>query len=230
MNSVLSRKKRITLLNSTKKAIVLEKLKTNKSDDVIAAEFNVDRSTVTKIIKNKETYLNYDENEPANKKSRIQNGSFHLIEKALFKWYVSAKSANIPLSYEILHEKALQFYAEFKSKNVPMKDKFEASRGWISNFLHRHNLSSKIMSGESESVDLNSIQDFKKKITSLVEKYEPCDVYNCDKAGLFYGIGPNRTIAAKDEQCKGFKKDKSRVTVLFTVNATGTAKIKPCIF
>ncbi|CAF0753425.1 unnamed protein product [Brachionus calyciflorus] len=80
MNSVLSRKKRITRLNSTKKAI----------------------------------------------------GMF-------------AKSANIPLSYEILHEKALQFYAEFKSKNVPMKDKFEATRGWISNFLHRHNLSSKIM-------------------------------------------------------------------------------------
>ncbi|RNA23830.1 hypothetical protein BpHYR1_039862 [Brachionus plicatilis] len=65
----MSRKKRTIILIVTKIAIVKEKLKTEKSDDDLATEFKIDRSTASKIIKEKEKYLNYKaENGPADKK------------------------------------------------------------------------------------------------------------------------------------------------------------------
>ncbi|CAF1086154.1 unnamed protein product [Brachionus calyciflorus] len=130
----------------------------------------------------------------------IQMRNHSLTIEALYKWYVAAKSANIPISNEIFHHKALGFYKDLFEKNVKLKDNFEASIGWISKLLERYGLESKVMNGE--------------------KKYDPNDIYSCDQAALFYRIGPNRTIVAKKDQCKGFKKDKSRVTVLST-NATG---------
>ncbi|CAF0934069.1 unnamed protein product [Brachionus calyciflorus] len=132
-----------------------------------------------------QNYLNRPD-EYVNKKSRIQNGYFYLVEEALYKWYVAAKSANIPISYEILHHEALEFYKDLLEKNVKLKDNFEASIGWIRKLLEQYGLAPKVMNGE--------------------KKYDPNDIYSCDEAALFYRIGPNRTIVTKKDQCKCFKK------------------------
>ena len=55
------------------------------------------------------------------------------------------------------------------------------------------------------------------------------NVYNADETGLFFRLGPNRTLATRNDKAKGIKKDKERVTVLLCCNATGTKKLKPFV-
>jgi hypothetical protein len=51
------------------------------------------------------------------------------------------------------------------------------------------------------------------------------DTFNMDESGLYYGQQP----VAWRERTAGNKKDKKRMTVALTVNATGTQQLKPII-
>jgi len=55
------------------------------------------------------------------------------------------------------------------------------------------------------------------------------NVYNADDTGLFFRLGPNKTLATKSDRAKGIKKDKERITVLLCCNSTGTKKVKPFV-
>ncbi|CAF0778558.1 unnamed protein product [Brachionus calyciflorus] len=222
-------RKRKKILNSTKVEIIKEKQKTNKSDYELAKMFEVDRSTITKILKKKETYLNENSTFKDGKKCRLQKGYFPLVEEALYDWVTVTRQNSIPIPVYILKEKALEFYNKLKNENIPMKDNFEASDGWVRNFLERFQLASKLFSGESESAAVQEIPKFIDKLKALLESYSPDNIYNADETGLFFRLGPNRTIAKKNENCKGSKKDKSRITILFAANVTGSNKVKPFV-
>lgn len=65
------------------------------------------------------------------------------------------------------------------------------------------------------------VSEIKRKIAS----YDLNDVYNMDETGLFYNLAPDTTIARC--QIEGSKKDKTRLTIAFTVNATGNDRFIP---
>ena len=96
-------------------------------------------------------------------------------------------------------------------------------------FQKRYNISSKIITGESESVPLEHVESGRKKLQELIALFDIENVYNADETGLFFRLGPNRTLATKNNRVKGTKKDKEQVTVLLCCNATGTKKIKPLV-
>ena len=54
----------------------------------------------------------------------------------------------------------------------------------------------------------------------MLAQYPPEDRFNINKIGLFYKIAPDKTIAQR--QLSGVKKNKSRLTVAFLTNETGT--------
>ncbi|UYV79359.1 hypothetical protein LAZ67_17002284 [Cordylochernes scorpioides] len=54
--------------------------------------------------------------------------------------------------------------------------------------------------------------------------YDPANIYNADETGLFFQLIPDRTLAHKDENCRGVKRMKQRITVLLCCNSTGTDK------
>ena len=60
-------------------------------------------------------------------------------------------------------------------------------------------------------------------------EYDLDDIYNADETGLFFRLAPDQTLATKDDQAKGCKKDKERITILFCCNASGKNKIKPFV-
>ena len=70
------------------------------------------------------------------------------------------------------------------------------------------------------------VNDFKERISGVLSKYEPKDVFNCDETGLFYRALPDRTLAQKGDKVKGGKQSKERLTVLFACSFTGE-KLKP---
>ena len=78
----------------------------------------------------------------ANKRTRIQESQFKLVEDAVSKWFLNARANSMPVSGIILQEKALSYYNQMKDDcNLP--DKFEASSGWLTNFKHRYNICEK---------------------------------------------------------------------------------------
>ncbi|UYV78592.1 hypothetical protein LAZ67_16002085 [Cordylochernes scorpioides] len=54
--------------------------------------------------------------------------------------------------------------------------------------------------------------------------YDPANIYNADETGLFFQLIPDLTLAHKDENCRGVKRMKQRITVLLCCNSTGTDK------
>ena len=85
------------------------------------------------------------------------------MEEALYKWFQSLRTQNIPVSQDVLREKAVIFYNKVRENGVQLP-KFEASKGWLEKFQKRYNISSKIITGESESVPLEHVESGRKKL------------------------------------------------------------------
>ncbi|CAJ0760132.1 4145_t:CDS:1, partial [Entrophospora sp. SA101] len=138
------RKQRTPLTLEDKITIIRKKANTSISDETLAREYNVDRSTISNIIRKKEDLLNVYSSAKTSelKKTRIQPGRFPVLEDALYKWFQGLCSQNIPVSQELLKTKALYFYNEAKNRGAQFPE-FEASRGWLENFQNRYGISSK---------------------------------------------------------------------------------------
>ena len=200
------------------------------SDNDLAKEYDVDRSTISSILRNKDkilqTYMNATPS--VINKTRMQTGKFPALEEALYKWFLGIRSQNIPVSQEMLRVKALHFYNEARNKGVYFSN-FEASQGWLENFQERYNISSKHIHGESESADLEQVNKGRESLQELLIGHDLNDIYNADETGLFFRLGPDQTLATKSDNAKGFKKDKERITVLLCCNASGTRKVLPFV-
>jgi hypothetical protein len=76
--------------------------------------------------------------------------------------------------------------------------------------------------GESAEVSVKSTDAWLESLPSLLEGYEPRDVYYADEAGLFFNVLPDRTLVYKGESFHGGKHSKDRLTVLLCVNSDGS--------
>ena len=101
----------------------------------------------------------------------------------------------LPISGPMLQEKALQFPKDLGNTE------FEASHGLLQSFHKRNNIAY-VKSGEKADVDIAIVEDSKKKLLTLLEGYNLCDIFNMDETGPFF-----RTT--KDKLC--IKKVKNAV-------------------
>ena len=93
------------------------------------------------------------------------------MEEALHKWFQSLRTQNIPVSQDVLREKAVIFYNKARENGAQLP-KFEASKGWLEKFQKRYNISSKIITGESESVPLEHVESGRKKLQELIALFD----------------------------------------------------------
>jgi hypothetical protein len=156
----IKKRKQRTPLSLEDKINIIKKKETgiNISDEILAREYNVDRSTISSIIRKKEDLLTTYSNAKTSelKRTRIQPGRFPVLEDALYRWFQGLRSQNIPVSQELLKKKVMYFYNEVKNKGVQFPE-FEASRGWLENFQNRYEISSKNVTGESQSANLENV-------------------------------------------------------------------------
>ena len=99
--------------------------------------------------------------------------------------------------------------------------RFKASNGWLQSFKARHNLKMLTVCVESASVPQGTVEAWHSRVKDLVIGYVPKNIWNTDETGCFFRALPDRTIAQSASQCKGGKKSKDRVTVVFFINAAG---------
>ena len=85
------------------------------------------------------------------------------------------------------YQQALDYVMEFNKLD------FKASRGWLTRFKIRHNITSAILSGERAAVSMDTVDDGKETFLDLIKDYEPRDIFNMGETGLFFRALPDKT-------------------------------------
>jgi len=136
--------------------------------------------------------------------------------------------ANLPIlpSFVIAKAKSIASSLSISETN------FKASWQWLSRFRVRQGLQKMLLHREGAEVNksdprlLAALDD----LYAIIAQYDPKNVYNMDKTGLFFHLLPRYNLLMPDEDIsttRGKKKSKDRVSLIVCANAMGTHKI-PC--
>jgi hypothetical protein len=179
-------------------------------------------SVISRIWANRNTILEAYASKPA-KTMKIKTTKYENIDEKLLLWFREARAVGIPISSPILTEKANEI-----ARNLGITD-FTCNNGWLDRFKTRHSIKSGMISGESKSVDITTVETWLNNQWPLIcAGYRDEDIFNADETGLFYKCTPDTTLRFKGEPCNGGKMSKERLTVLLCSSATGE-KMKPLV-
>lgn len=190
----------------------------------------LNQGQVSRILSSKYDYIdNIDKktDKLALQAQRSSRGEWPELEAALFEWQQCLQKKKAVITGEILKQQAAKIWnalPQYHGKEHP-----QFSNGWLSNFQKRFNIKECINHGEAASaqIDKPSALTQIEKVRLLATKYDPENVLNMDETGLFWKLIPDRTLATKAGS--GGKKSKDRVTLVFTVSASGRKEFVWCI-
>lgn len=208
----------------TKYDAILAVERGGKTKKQIASDFGIPMSTLsTWLKKSEEIKQKYLSGEMGSQRKKYRTAKFPEVEDALLKWFKNAREQNVAISGELMREKA-KFFAT--SLGIA-ENAFECSSGWLERFKGRHNIAFKKICGESKSVQENSdeMNEWKNKLSNLLNDYSPDQIYNADETGLFFRLLPDKTLEFKDVKCSGGKQSKERLTALVCANMSGNDKL-----
>lgn len=73
--------------------------------------------------------------------------------------------------------------------------------GWLQGFKSRHGIVCRTVCEESGSTDTDIEHHWKNnKLPKLIKGFNPCDIFNADKTGLFHKLMPEKTLQLKGEK------------------------------
>ena len=186
----------------------------------IAREFGIANSTLSTIIKDKQKILAaFDQATFEPERKRMRTATYEDVEDAVLLWFKNIRGRNVPVSGSILQTKA-----EELAKELGHHD-FRCSNGWLQRFKSRHGIAQKRICGESSSVSEVTVDQWLSSLPTLIEGYEPHNIFNADETGLFFKLLPDKTLGFKKEPCHGGKHSKERITVLVGANVDGSEKL-----
>ena len=187
----------------------------------IAKEFGIANSTLSNIIKDKQKIFDtFERSEFELDRKRLRTAAFKDVEDALLLWFKGVHGKNVPVSGPILQVKAEELAKELGYTG------FQCGSGWLQRFKNRHGICQKRICGESAAVDEQTTETWlSTTLLTLLEDFEPQDVFNADKTGLFFKMLPEKILEFKGTPCHGGKYSKERITVLVGANADGTEKL-----
>ncbi|KAJ3568117.1 hypothetical protein NP233_g5926 [Leucocoprinus birnbaumii] len=150
--------KKAKLTNALRKEICLyQQSHPHQKQEEIAQRFGVERSTVSKILKEKKTWLNIEDGvaEPP----RHRPPKHPKLEEEMLLWLEELSEAGDTITDAKIQKKALEIADELRKKYGTIgsekgKDKdesFKASAGWIENFKRRHHVKGGVWHGRRKA-------------------------------------------------------------------------------
>lgn len=211
----------------SRKLEAIKRINNGESLKKIALEFGVGETTVGDWRRNKaqiEAFCSkMDSSKALEGRSTLKKAKTEKLDEAVYLWFKQQRAQGIPISGNILKEKALLL-----SQKLNENESFSASQGWLDKFKKRHGIRQLAIAGEKLSANIESAKDFVERFEEMIEKENLTldQIYNADETGLFYRMMPSKTLASKEEaSAPGYKKSKDRVSLLVCANASGTDKL-----
>lgn len=121
----MSRKRKAISLE-TKLKIIEDVEKSGMSNNDLAKKYNIAKSSISEIMKNKEKFMY---STFYKHQFKLRKGKFINIEDATVKWFRVHRSKNIPISGEMIKEKAIEFAQKLSVTG------FKASNGWLEGII-----------------------------------------------------------------------------------------------
>jgi hypothetical protein len=213
----------------------------------------IDKSTVTRILQNKEKHLSDDQINSTQKRHR--SVTFPELELALKEFVLRYQDKAI-LSDSILIEKAKQLATGL---GVP-ENTLLFSSGWLYGFKKRNGIQQEKLQGEAASANEIAIEEALPLLQNKCANYTLERIYNMDETGLFYRykiiffykiqlffitflflilykfiiiyfilyrLEPDHSLATR--RLSGRKKNKERLSIALCTNADGSHKLPPLI-
>ncbi|KDQ18967.1 hypothetical protein BOTBODRAFT_98136, partial [Botryobasidium botryosum FD-172 SS1] len=181
-------------------------------------------ATVSRIVADGAIYRERAKDPTQFSFKRPRKVAFPEVEAALSLWVATSDRRHLTISGDLIREKARRFAALF---GIPPDDFLSLSNGWLESFKVRHGLRDVRYYGEAGSVDQAQLALEIPRLQEIISKYARRDVFNWDESGLYYRARPTRGLAMSSHP--GFKVDKTRITVAFLANATGSEMPQPLI-
>ncbi|CAF4146363.1 unnamed protein product [Rotaria sordida] len=150
----------------------------------------------------------YETNQNQTVKRKSSDVNVQKLDEQVYEWFVQQRAKGIPISGPILQEQARDIAES-------LGDQFASFKG--SNGC-----------GESSSVDVQTVDDWIQRLPKITDGYDAKNIFNCDETALFFKAMPDKSLTFNKEECKGRKKSKERVTILFCVSSIGE-KLKPLV-
>lgn len=221
--SSFHKKRVLKSLKIKDKINIIKEIDTGVKRIDISRKYGVPPSTITGIYKNRLKVCDSVVSLNNTNMKRNKKCKFDKLNDAVLLFVKQVKSINLPLSGDMVKEKAMIFASKFGVNN------FKASNGWLTKFKNRHNISLKKMCGESADVKDSDVEDWKINLKILIRDYDPKNIFNADETGLFYKCMPDKTLTFKNEKCHGGKHSKQRITVFLCTNMDGSEKLEPLV-
>ncbi|KAG8236315.1 hypothetical protein J437_LFUL015942 [Ladona fulva] len=104
--------------------------------------FSIGKSTVGDIKKNKYSIMKFVSSRESGSKVRktMKTADKVALENAVYSWFIQQWGLHIPLSGEIICEKAHSLTHIFYQQMTESDEGFIASKGWLDRFEHRHGI------------------------------------------------------------------------------------------
>jgi len=149
----------------------------------------------------------------------IREVKFPELKAALKLWVEGCEAKLQPITRPLIVAKAERLRAVL---NLPI-DTLKFSNGWVDEFKKRHALQHHQNHGEAGSVNLTSVKAECERMQHELQGWDLNDVFNADETSFFWKSIQNNGLSTKG--LPGKKLDKTRMSVLVMMNATGTKKI-----
>ena len=216
----MSAKRKRVALSLDQKISIINDIECGKKQTAVAAAFAIAKTTVNTIWLDRENIKRAYEESPAGSRKRLRTAAYEDVEAALLRWFQLARSQNIPVSGQLMREKATMFATKLKHET------FQCSGGWLDRFKARHGVVFREICGEAAAVDDNIVTSWlDKTLAPILSSYHPRDVFNADETGVFYRLLPDKTLCFKGDSCHGGKQSKERITAMVCANMDGSEKL-----
>ncbi|KAL3182710.1 hypothetical protein MRX96_034618 [Rhipicephalus microplus] len=123
-----------TTLTMEKKAAIIKLIESGRSQLDVAKEYHLSKQTVSDYVKNRINILTAFENSCNKSQKNDSKGVHSALEEALQLWLKGVLAKNLPVSGDLLKEKAESFAVKMGIVDFIITD------GWLRGFKKRHGI------------------------------------------------------------------------------------------
>ncbi|XP_063994254.1 tigger transposable element-derived protein 1-like [Diachasmimorpha longicaudata] len=222
-----------------KKIQILNRLEGGEKISSVAKSTNLNESTIRTLKKNADNIRKTVADccpIGAKRVTRTRNSNMVKMERALMIWLEDCIAKKIPISGNLIKQKALKIYEHLRNIGHSYagleNQSVVASKGWFEKLKKRYTLHNIKFQGEQASADVEAAENYKLELARIINEggYSPDQIFKADETALYWKKLPSRTFISKNQRrAQGFKPSKERITLHVCSNLSGSLMIKPMI-